>query len=51
MRKRQISPTPPSHVPPGQAWLDENRKAFVEVTSEESGYPIESALLGVADRG
>jgi hypothetical protein len=51
MRKRQISPTPPSLVPFGQAWLDVDRTAFVEVTSEENGYPIESALLGVEDRG
>jgi hypothetical protein len=47
MRKRQISPIPPSAVPSGQAWLDVDRTAFVEVTSEENGYPIESALLGV----
>jgi hypothetical protein len=51
MRKRQISPTPSSHVPSGQAWLDVNRKAFVEITSEENGYPIESAVLGVEDGG
>ena len=46
MRKRQISPTPPSVPPSGQAWLDVDRTALVEVTSEENGYPIESALLG-----
>jgi hypothetical protein len=53
MRKRQISPTPPgvAPAPSGQAWLDVDRTAFVEVTSEENGYPIESALLGVEDRG
>ena len=45
MRKRQPSPTPPSVVPSGQGWLDVDRTAFVEVTSEENGYPIESALL------
>jgi len=27
-----------------QAWLNVDRAASVEVTSEESGYPIESAL-------
>ena len=48
MRKRQISPTLPN-VP--QAWLDVDSVALVEVTSEENGYPIESALLGVEDRG
>ena len=47
MRKRQISPTPPSVPPSGQAWLDVERTALVEVTSEENGFPIESALLGV----
>ena len=51
MRKRQISTTPPSAPRSGQAWLDVERTAFVEVTSEENGYPIESALLGAEDRG
>jgi hypothetical protein len=51
MRKRQISRAPPGVAPSGQAWLDVDRAAFVEVTSEENGYPIESALLGVEDRG
>jgi hypothetical protein len=51
MRKRHISPTPPRVVPSGQTWLDVDRTAVVEVTSEENGYPIESALLGVAGRG
>jgi hypothetical protein len=47
MRKRQISPTPPNVPPSGQAWLDAEHKALVEVTSEENGFPSESALLGV----
>jgi nuclear transport factor 2 (NTF2) superfamily protein len=51
MRKRQISPISPSVVPSGQAWLDVDRTAFVEVTSEENGYPIESALSGIEDQG
>ena len=51
MRKRQISPIPPSVSPSGQAWLDVERMASVEVTSEENGYPIESALLGAENRG
>ncbi|MGC2725710.1 MAG: hypothetical protein WA224_17240 [Candidatus Acidiferrales bacterium] len=51
MRKRQISPMPPSAPPSGQPWLDLNRTALVEVTSEEDGYPIESALLEGEDRG
>ena len=51
MRKRQISPTPLSVPPSGEAWLDVDGAASVEVTSEESGYPIESALLGGENRG
>jgi hypothetical protein len=51
MRKRQISPTPPGVSPSGHAWLDVERMASVEVTSEEDGYPIESALLGAENRG
>ena len=51
MRKRQTSLTPLSVPPSGQTWLDVDRAAVVEVTSEENGYPIESALLGVGDRG
>jgi len=51
MRKRQISPTPLSVPPSGQAWLDVDGAASVEVTSEENGYPIESALLDGENRG
>src|SRR6266436_6153882 len=51
MRKRQISPTPPSVPPSGQAWLDVERTALVEVTSEENDYPIESALQETENHG
>src|SRR5580700_10591996 len=51
MRKHPISSTPPSVSPSDQAWLDVERIASVEVTSEENGYPIESALLGAENRG
>jgi hypothetical protein len=51
MRKRQISSTRTGIAPSGQAWLDVDRTASVEVTSEENGYPIECALLGGKDRG
>jgi hypothetical protein len=51
MRKRQISPTPPSVPSSGQAWLDVESVAVVEVTSEENGYPIESALQETENRG
>jgi hypothetical protein len=50
MRKRQISPTKASELPSSSTWLDIEHKALVEVTSEESGFPIESALLGT-ERG
>jgi hypothetical protein len=51
MRKRQISTTPPSAPPSSQAWLDVEHIALIEVTSEENGYPVESALLGGETRG
>lgn len=51
MRKRQISTAPLTAPPSGPAWLDVDRTALVEVTSEENGFPIESALLGAESRG
>ena len=44
MRKRMISPTPQSAAME-QRWLDLERTASVEITSEDSAFPIESALL------
>jgi hypothetical protein len=51
MRKRQISPISLSVAPSAQAWLDVEHRALVEVTSEENGYPIESALVEAENRG
>ena len=51
MRKRLISETLPSPGLPAQEWLDLDRIASVEVTSEENEYPIESALLRGEKRG
>lgn len=51
MRKRQIAPNPPIFPPAGQTWLDVDSAALVEVTSEENGYPIESALSGGETQG
>jgi hypothetical protein len=51
VRKRQITPTPQSGQPSGDTWLDLDHAALVEVTSEEEGYPIESALVGNDKRG
>jgi hypothetical protein len=45
MQKSKLVPTPCAPPPPGLDWLDIDRIAWVEVTSEEAGYPVESALL------
>jgi hypothetical protein len=47
MRKRLITPTPKT-VP---SWLNLERTAVVEVTSEEDGFPVESALVLGETRG
>jgi hypothetical protein len=51
MRKRLISRIWPSPGFPSQDWLNLDRLASVEVTSEEADYPIESALLRGEKRG
>ena len=51
MRKSQITRIPPSAPLRDQAWMDVDRIASVEVTSEECDYPIESALLLEGKRG
>jgi len=51
VRKSQITRIPPSTTPLDQAWMDVDCIASVEVTSEESDYPIESALLLEGKRG
>ena len=51
VRKRLIAQTSPSPAFPAQDWLNVDRLASVEVTSEEAGYPIESALLRGEGRG
>ncbi len=48
MRKSQIPQNAPLR---DQAWLDVDRIASVEVSSEESDYPIESALLLEGKKG
>jgi hypothetical protein len=45
VRKSQITRIPQNAQLRDQAWLDLDRIASVEVTSEESDHPIESALL------
>jgi hypothetical protein len=51
MRKRQILLTAQTAPPSHQAWLEIDRTASVEVTSEEEDHPIESALLGKDGQG
>lgn len=51
MRKRLITPISPIVPPPDEGWLDLDRAASVEVTSEEKDYGIESALISGETRG
>jgi hypothetical protein len=51
MRKHENLLTPPIGAVSSETWLDVERTASVEVTSEENGYPIESALLGTDGSG
>jgi hypothetical protein len=45
MRKRIISSVQKDTSPPDEDWLDLERLAQVEITSEDAAHPIESALL------
>lgn len=45
MRKKTINQLTENISPSGQNWLDLERLALVEITSESSAYPIESALI------
>jgi len=51
MRKRTISPVRPKTSPPEKEWLNLEELAQVEITSEDSACPIESALLQSAGPG
>ena len=51
MRKSQIARIPQDAPLRDQAWMDVDRIASVEVSSERSDYPIESALLLEGKRG
>src|SRR6059036_2059829 len=51
MRKRLITPIPLDVPPRNEGWLDLDRAASVEVTSEEKNYGIESALVSGEARG
>ena len=45
MRKRIINQNPQNVSPVDHSWLDLQRLAQVELTSEEAAYPIEAALI------
>lgn len=51
MRKRLITPTPETIRSRGEGWLDVERAAVVEITSEEKDYPVESAFVSGETRG
>lgn len=52
MRKRVIDAAVPREAAPGgEEWLDLERLADVEVTSEDAAHPIESALLAGGTSG
>jgi hypothetical protein len=51
MRKRLITQTPLDVPPLDEGWLNLDREAVVEVTSEEKEYPVESALVSGKLRG
>jgi hypothetical protein len=51
MRKRLITPIPQDAPHLDEGWLDLDRAAVVEVTSEERDYPVEAALVAGELRG
>ena len=51
MRKRVFIPTPQGIRSPDEGWLDLDRAASVEVTSEEKNYGIDSALVSGETQG
>ena len=51
MRKRLITATPESIRTHGAGWLDIERAAVVEVTSEDKDFPVEAAFVSGDARG
>jgi len=51
MRKRVFTPTPQDIQPRREGWLDLDRAASVEVTSEDKDYEIDSALASGETQG
>jgi hypothetical protein len=51
MRKRFVTPAPETVPPHGERWLEIERAAVVEITSEEKNYSVESAFVSGETRG
>jgi hypothetical protein len=51
MRKCHMTPIPLDVPSRDEGWLDIDRLAMVEVTSEDKDYPVESALVAGEIRG
>ncbi len=51
MRKRLITPTQSTVRSRGEGWLDVERAAMVEITSEHKDYPVESAFVSGEAQG
>src|SRR5258708_19548187 len=51
MRKRLITPISQDAPDLDEGWLDLDRAAVVEVTSEDKDYPVEAALVSGEMRG
>jgi len=51
MRKRLITPTPQPVRSRVEGWLDVERAAIVEITSEEKDYPVKSAFVSGEAQG
>jgi len=51
MRKRLVTPTAERIRARGEGWLDVERAAVVEVTSEDKDFPVESAFVSEDARG
>src|SRR5436309_15464129 len=51
MRKRLITPTQGAVRSRGEDWLDVERAAIVEITSEDKNFPVESAFASGETQG
>jgi hypothetical protein len=51
MRKRLITPTQETVRSRGEGWLDVERAAMVEITSEDKDFPVESAFASGEAQG